>query len=340
MVKNKLIHKMFFMIALFFMAAFPIYRNVQYGGALSQYSRQKDFLRGEMEFYNPWQYRVLSPLINYTLYQIYTNTFDKVIKVARFFPDKNPEMIRYFVVFTVFRFLLHLILFYLCIVFWSNFIENKWLIYLGLSLLVLFIGNAVYDSDFSFNNYIDAILYISTGILIFKPEKHFYLIIICIIGALNRETSLLIPFVFWMAHAFTSKFHFPDMKINLIVFLSIFIFASIFIGIRAYYGYRPPEFYQARMGWNMLKLNLFSSKSILSYFEVFGTVSILPLWCIYHFQKSSRLLQILFISLVPAWFITHYILVVAWESRLFIVPTVLVFIPMVLEQIEKSYMNS
>ncbi len=327
------------MIAVFFMAAFPIYRNVKYGGALSQYSRQKDFLRGEMEFYNPWQYRVLSPLINYALYQVYTNTFDRIIKIARFFPDKNPEMVRYFVVFAGFRFLLHLFLFYLCILFWSNFIKNKWLIYLGVSLLALSMGNAVYDSDFSFNNYIDAILYTLTGMLIIKSERYFYLILICIIGALNRETSLLIPFIFWIAHAFENNFHLPDSKITFTVILSIFIFTVIFIGIRAYYGYRPPEFYQARMGWDMLKLNLFSSKSILSYFEVFGTVSILPLWCIYHFQKSSRLLKILFISLVPAWFITHYVLVVAWESRLFIVPTVLVFIPMTLEQIEKSYIK-
>lgn len=335
---NKIFRNILFGVAILLMITFPVYKNVQYGGALSQYSRQKDFLAGNMMFYNPWQYRILCPLLNLAFYEIYTNTIDKIIKIERYFPDKNPEMVRYFVVFSGFRVLLHLIIYWLCFRFYYHFIHNKWLIYFGLAFFTLSMGNAVYDSDFSFNNYVDVILYLSLALIFIEHHSPWWLLLLASLGALNRETALLIPFLYWTLCAFEHNFQIPVLRINIIIMFLFTLFITIFVGIRIYYGYHAPEFDQANMGFDMLRLNLLSAKSIFSYFEVFGTLNILPFWCLYHFKKSNRILQISFWSLIPIWFAVHYSLVVAWESRLFLVPTALVFLPMTLQTLEDKYL--
>jgi hypothetical protein len=87
----------------------------------------------------------------------------------------------------------------------------------------------------------------------------------------------------------------------------------------------------------MLRLNLVSLIAVKSYFEMIGAFSIIPLICLYKFKSASRILQIWFIGIVPIWFLVHFVSVVAYQSRLFLVPTLLIFVPMLLEIIENEY---
>ncbi len=329
-------------IALFLLTTYPIYRNLQYGVAYSHYDRHQEWLRGESMFFNPWQYRILCPLLIEIGYQVYTNTIDKLIPVSKVFPNKTPEIVRYYIIFIGFRAFLHFLIFIFCIRFYHHFIFNKWLIYFGLSFLALSMGNAVFDSDFSFNIYIDVILYLAMGIIIVEKKLPWWILLITVLGSLNRETSLLIPFFFWFSFAYKkgSSIQLPPLFINIIAGLSLVAFIIIFFLIRWHFGYQEPVLYGAPVGFPMLLLNLFSYKGIFTYFEVFGTVSILPLWCIYWFRKSSLLLQKLFITLVPIWFLMHFTLAVGWESRLFLVPTTLIFLPIALETLEKIYLSA
>jgi hypothetical protein len=58
--------------------------------------------------------------------------------------------------------------------------------------------------------------------------------------------------------------------------------------------------------------------------------------CLLKFRQCSPILKIWFIAIVPIWFFVHFYSVPSYESRLFFVPTFLIFIPMVLEVVQKS----
>jgi len=210
---KNILHTILITLAIIFMSTYLIYRNVQYGGALSQYSRQLDFMAGKSEFYNPWQYRVLCPFLNLIFFNIYIHT---------------------------------------------------------------------------------------------------------------------IPVLYWFYFAIKEqKFQLPPFFINIITGLSLFTFAIIYIGIRWYYGLRPAEVASPLEG---LSTNLISWRG---YLEIFGTTSILPLWCILHWKKAAYFFRLIFIGLVPVWFLIHFSVAAVWESRLFLVPTILIFLPMTLETLEK-----
>jgi hypothetical protein len=86
----------------------------------------------------------------------------------------------------------------------------------------------------------------------------------------------------------------------------------------------------------MLQLNLFSAQSRFSYMEVLGTVGILPFLALVGWRKLPSELRFLLILVPPIWFGVHYWKVVAWESRLFLVPVVSIFLPAALIVVNAS----
>jgi len=87
----------------------------------------------------------------------------------------------------------------------------------------------------------------------------------------------------------------------------------------------------------MLKLNLFSSVSIKTYMELYGIMGFLPLWAILIYRTMSKHLKLFFITLVPIWFAIHFTSAIAYQTRLYLVPVLLVLVPAILENLEHSY---
>jgi hypothetical protein len=211
----------------------------------------------------------------------------------------------------------------------------------------LALGNSVNDSDFTLHTYLDDILYLLAALVILYKKNPWYIVPITVVGAFNRETALLIPFLFavssidwagWQQNKFSiKKLPFPPTSVILITALSLAFFITIFIGIRWYYGYQPQTQWKVPAGLPMLKLNLVSLLAVKSYFEMVGTFAVLPFICLYKLRSASKILQTWFIAIVPIWFLVHFVSVVAYQSRLFLVPTFIIFIPMMLEIIEKEY---
>ncbi|MGZ8538928.1 MAG: hypothetical protein ACXWV9_11725, partial [Flavisolibacter sp.] len=91
-------------------------------------------------------------------------------------------------------------------------------------------------------------------------------------------------------------------------------------------------------GLPMLKLNLFSAMSFKTYFEILGVFSILPFAILYKFRSMPQLLRVWFLGIVPLWLAVHFYSVVAYQTRLFMVPLVMIIMPMILWLVEK-HMN-
>lgn len=360
--KNKLGIRLLTIIIVCWMAIYPIYNNYYKGLAVEQYERFLDFKNGKSMFFNPWQYRILCPLLIEGTYQLMDASFFKLIpeskskielqgkaedknettqKILRL--SKNSEFIKYSIVFVGFRFIQHLAIFWLSFLFFSHFIKSRGLVLLGIMLTSLFMGNAVMDSDLAFNSYMDVILYLSAGLVIVKCYNSWWIVLITFVGAFNRETSLLIPVIY-----FVSKFDWlnwkkpilaivENKKEIMIASLSIIAFSIVFISIRYYYGYQPQTEWRVPAGLPMLKLNLLSSASIKTYNEMFGVFGFLPIWFLLKIKSVPKSLQYFFIALVPIWFGIHLISVVAYQSRLFLVPTILVFLPGVLYLLDSEF---
>lgn len=363
---NRFLYIVVLVIASGWMLLYPVYTNYYKGLAVEQYERFLDFKEGKSMFYNPWQYRILSPLLVEGIYQAMDHTVFKIVEIKGSnldlpgqATDKNevtqkllqlsqdPQFIKYTIVFVGFRMLLHAIIFWLTFMYLSYFVKNRSFIIFSMILITLFMGNAVMDSDLSFNTYVDVILYLWAGIVIVRGYNDWWILLITTIGALNRETSLLIPAIFYFSKLDYSKW--PSVfsmlfsttkRVFITVLLSSVSFAIIFIAIRIYYGYVPPTTWRVPAGLPMLKLNLFSSVSIKTYMEMFGVFGFLPLWCLLIFRKMNVYLRIFFIVIVPVWFVIHFFSVVSYQSRLFLVPSLLIFLPAVMEYIDRSWRMS
>ncbi len=364
LLKNRLLVALVVLLVVAWMAVYPIYTNYYKGLAIEQYERFLDWKAGKSMFFNPWQYRILCPVIVETLYQVFDHTVFAIFPIhapevnlpgstsdknpitqKMLMLSSNPEFIKYSVVFVLFRFLEHLLIFWLAFKYFSSFVKNQALVLLGVMLVPIFMGNGVMDSDLAFNSYMDVILYLWAGIMIVKGFSNWWLVPITVLGAFNRETSLLIPVIFFFSRVDWSNFKqvpaFLKQNSNLLVVctLSTVLFLTIFISIRTYFGYQPQTQWRVPAGPQMLKLNLLSGVSVKSYNEIFGVLGFLPIWCLFFFKGMSRNLKVFFLALIPVWFAVHFISVVAYQGRLFLVPCFLVFLPAVLEHID-NYRNT
>lgn len=346
------------------MAFYPVYCSYYKANGVDHYRRHIAHINGNSMFFNPWQYRILCPLVIEGMYWVADHTVFEVVEINGIdlgIPAnsgdknnvtailinslKNPEFVKYTIVFLTFRFTQNILLLMICFYYFSLFVKNKLLVILGLMVATLFMGNSVVDSDLTFNTYMDISLYIIAGIVIVKKLNPWWIVLLTLLGVLNRETALFIPVIYFFSTISLGNFSTISgfLKNNAIVLLitsiSVVLFIAIFISIRMYYGLQPVSTWRVSAGWPMLKLNLFSSVSLKTYMEIFGVFGILPVWCILIYSDLSKYLKLFFLVLVPVWFLLHFSTAIAYQTRLFLVPTLLVFLPSVLEYLDKSYDN-
>ena len=363
--KNKRIGTWFLCFCFALLSVVPIYRNFYYSNGLLTYERHRAVIEKRSEFYNPWQYRVLCPYIVESLLTVYNNTVDKVYPIEEKFhftienttgatdeTDKfvklmqTPGAMKYMIIFIFFRFLEHLLIYLLAWKLWSCFVKSKLLIFFGINFLALALGNAVAVADLSFNTYMDIIFYLITANIIVYKKKPWPLVPLTILAAFNRETSILIPAVYFISQTDFTQFTFKKPSLKAIVFparntwlftiLLYILFFAVFTGLRLYFGYKPQQVWKAPAGLPMLKLNLFSAVGAKAYMELIGTYAVIPLIILYYFRRFPPLLKKWFLFLVPVWFMVHYVSVVAYQTRLFMVPFIMIMMPMLLWLIENE----
>ena len=258
---------------------------------------------------NPWQYRILSDwMVEYLL---------------RLFFEINvnaPKLAAYI----VFRFLQCLLIFVCAGVYYKKLGLSLYVNLTGLSILAWSMSHSLYNSDLSMNVFFDVAFYLVAGIVILE-RKYFWIPLLMVPAAFNRETSVLIPL---MLVAFV---YFTDEKVKsikpaiLYAVLGMVIFFVIFLGLRIHYG--EQKFLTAdgyRPGIGLLVLNL---SRWVTWEQIFITLSLVPILAVFAFTNWAHPLKIFFWTVVPIWFGVHFVAALVAESRLLLVPQALVFIP-------------
>lgn len=202
---------------------------------------------------------------------------------------------------------------------------------MGMSILAWGMTHANYDSDLQFNTYFDILFYLLAGLVILH-DKPLWIIVITAFAALNRETSGLIPLMLIASilPIGSGKLLFLEvvktrLKIIIIVAISLTLYAMVFSALRLYYGTRPLFIPWGHYpGFDLLKYNLLRP---VTWVQLFATFGIIPILAILSFKNWPYQLKVNFWVIIPIWFLIHIFYSVMAETRLFLVPQTLVFIP-------------
>ena len=273
----------------------------------AQLARHEAVLQGQAP--NPWQYRVLSEYVA-----------EGFIRLFQFL--KVQDAISFG--FGSLRVLQNLAIFLLAFALYRKVSSSKAIALLGIFLLASSMKNAFYDNDLSFNTYFDLIFYL-LAVLLILDRKYYWVILVTAFAALNRETGGLIPF---LALAALVNEELPIHKRLLPFLLSGAVFAAIFLGLHLLYPNRPLYIpYEVVPGYPMLIYNVTRA---FTWNQLFSTLGLIPAIGSLFIFNWPRLWQRFFLIMCPAWFAIHFMLSIAGETRLFLVPLALIFIPGVL----------
>ncbi len=188
----------------------------------------------------------------------------------------------------------------------------------------------MYNSDMQFSTYLDVIFYLFAGLAILH-RRFIWIPAIALLASLNRETSGLIPFLVLASIVGKDIWYkglsgLKEKTEPLVIFgLSLAIYILVFVFLRFSYGPQPlllPNGHHP--GLDVLQYNL---GSILTWDLMLATLGVIPFVALFGYRKWPLELRRFFWVIVPLWFAIHMVAAVMVETRLFLVPQAMIFIP-------------
>lgn len=259
---------------------------------------------------NPVQYRIFTPWL---------------IEWLMLLAARLRYSITYYQLFVFLRIAQNLLIFGLAYLYFRKLNFPGLLSGFGIILLAGSILNTTYQSDFAFHTYFDLTFYLFAAVLLLSGI-YFWLPVLVVFASFNRETSGVIPFL--SMSVALEEGTFLRKRSGLIYSTLAFIaWCAVFIALHLIY--RPRALfipYGRPPGISLLLYNLSAS----SAYVLFSTLGFAPFLGLISFKKWIAVLKRFFIILVPLWFAVHLVGSVVSETRLFLVPQALIFIPTLL----------
>ena len=219
--------------------------------------------------------------------------------------------------FVTFRLVQNALLFALLIHWYSQLGFRADLIVLALTVLVWAMSHSNYGSDLSFNTYFDVIFYV-LGMLALHAHALLIFIPLTLVAALNRETSALLPLLplvlLWEGVSWR--------KVAGGVMAGGVIFALVYVGLRVWIGDVPISADHGVL--DLLPKNLTRP---LPYFLLLLTYGAIPFLAWAYWNEWADRLKRVGLLVLPAWLIVHLLISRIAETRLFLVPFVIVILP-------------
>lgn len=280
------------------------YLTIRYLEEGYQIKRHTAVLQGTSA--NAWQYRVLSEYIAEGFILAFTR-----LKVPH--PVASA--------FLSFRLLQNTLIFLLAALYYKKLGLSTYSALIGLSLLAWGMTHAVYHSDLSLSTYSNIIFYLAAGLIILH-NKDEWIIPVTALAALNIETCGFIPFMLLASRVrFRPRIHIPK-RVVLITAISLAVYVIVFVGLRYIYGMNRPL--TGPVGIELIRMNFFNFKAWL---QLFATLSILPIMAVLAFRFWPPVLRAICLAVVPMWFIIIPFTGGIIETRHYLVPLALVFVP-------------
>ena len=196
---------------------------------------------------------------------------------------------------------------------------------LGISLLGWGMCHALYDGDLTFNTYSEVSIFLTAGLLILHG-KFWWLVPLMVIAPFNRETSGFIPMLLLFSQWSWGKR--PRIaRETLVVFaVCLGLWCAIVGGLRVVYGLQPYIVPTAGKS-PIFPLLWFNLTWWRTWVFLFATLGLIPLLMVGAWGGVPVVLRRFFWAVVPVWFPALFSLAHAPETRLFLVPQFLIFLP-------------
>jgi hypothetical protein len=258
---------------------------------------------------NPWQYRILADVL-----------IDPLIKLLKGVGIPQPESFS----FIAFRFLQCLFILVVGGIYYRRLGLILYENLIGLSILAWGMSYALYNSDLSFNVFFDVGFYLLAAILILN-NKYWWLVLLMVPATLNRETSLLIPFMLFFAVRSNVTRENDTRGGYLAAGISLLVYVAISVGLRVYYGQQ--QFLTADGYYPGIGLLVLNIQRWATWEQLLITLGVIPLLALFAHREWPKILVVFFWVIVPVWFAVHFVAALVAETRLVLVPQALVFIP-------------
>lgn len=338
--RGGLIVAMVFGVVLF--SLFTVFMQVQSLGLSYlktwQLERHHAVLNGTA--YGHWQYRLLSAYLVQVVMMVFQACNIPAYPVSAFIAV---------------RVLQNIAIFSMTAVYYRRLGLSRLHVWLGLSLLAWGMTHVFYNSDLQFSTYSDVICYLAAGLLILS-KRYLWIVPLTIMAALNRETSGLIPVMAGMygylrtptsqcereqdgenfgveyfrqigktLRSRWQQFLKNEPHLFWVMTFSVCGYLIIQWGIRVMLGPRTPFYPEGvHFGVDLLVFNLLH---LSTWIQLFATVGFIPLLSMYAAHRWPTSLWAFGVTIVPCWFLIHPFFSVMAETRNFLIPQILVFIP-------------
>jgi hypothetical protein len=275
-----------------------------------QWERTCQVMAGEQG--TPWQYRLFTDSIVYgTVRAFETFQVPRPIGTA----------------FLLIRLCQNMLIFVLAVWFYRKLGIPLIAALFGTWLLASGMCHGLYDTDMTFNTYTDVSIFLAAGLLlVYGKDK--WLIPLMVIAPFNRETSGAIPIMYlfsrwkrgrpWTTQRVAGAYF--------IVLLGLWLLIVGSMRLPFIFGMRPYIVPTAGKEpiWPLLWYNLTWYRT---WIFLFATLGLMPLMALLSWRAWPQSLRRFFWAVAPVWFSAHFCLAHAPETRLFLVPQVLLFIP-------------
>jgi len=187
-------------------------------------------------------------------------------------------------------------------------------------------------STFSLDRFTDTIFYLIAALLVLRGRV-LWIPPLMVLAVANRETSVFIPTLI-LARYFPVTRLFTDRRWRAPLFAAIAawaIAAVVYFGIHAYYGPRPRT-EESYFGTAMVLRSL-SMPAQTTFF--FAMTSLLPIAALLSLKDADPFLRRLFWLVVPLWFAIHIWAARLGEGIMYLAPTTIIIVPLVLQGLER-----
>jgi hypothetical protein len=266
---------------------------------------------------DPWAYRLFSEWI-----------VALVLRTTQLLRFARPEIVG----FLTLRVLQNVAIFLLAIAYYRRLGLGPQLQAIGVVLLAWSMSHALYNSDLSVNTYFDLIFYLLAALCVVSGRT-WMLVPIVVVAACNRDTAAMLP-ALALAPLLGRVARAPRTTMQLlrdadargsivIAAIGVLAFGTVYLGIRKVVG--PAPWPWGNTGaTTMLRANLHDRNVYLQVPLTFSALPVLAAWRWHRLPERLRGLLLLF---GPLWTTTLFLLVYVAETRIFLVPIALAFIP-------------
>jgi hypothetical protein len=198
---------------------------------------------------------------------------------------------------------------------------------LGLALVAWAMTHALYHSALSYDTYMEVVLFLVAAHLALS-RRYAWLVPLTAVAVVNRETSALMAAVPLAMVAVGRERGVDARRAMACGLLALAGAAVAFASVRIAVG--PADLIEAEGHGPGVEWIEYNFGRAVTWGNLFETVTLVPVLALAALRRWPLELKGLGLAIAPVWTVAHFVLTVAAETRLFLVPYVLVAVPGVL----------